>query len=556
MWELFWIRNIDYVLEVFVAFLMITAAWIYLDGWAVEKRARTLLRAIGFFTLGLWSFLNGAPPDMVFVNNITDTVGVIGFALVLVSLLIDPIPLKPGGKPIKFFSRLWPKEIPAVVPLGALFLGSLQSTLYKFLILPVLYALVFLSEGKLWIFLFSSVITLILYLHYRKGIQIEWKYFYLGFLVISISLGLGFVTEFFKNSSNVLIAQIFSDYKIAWIIKNLIKVLGAVLLGAWAWGFIRFRIFPQIFSSFVALTFLSFVTMTILYTGFLVNRSQESAVRDLETNVKTFNFALEKVKTSATLAAQLVADNSQIKDAVEKNNKTMLYNNLNRLMFENGTDFMIAVNTGGEVLMRGEDRERFGDSLADDPVVWRALDGKVVVNTAVQKGVTLPTVSIRAASPIVDMGSGEPKVVGAIITGFLLDTAFVDGIKKITGLDVTVFAEDTRSASTIVIPGSQSRLIGTRESDKKILDTVFKEDKSYTGTAIILSQPYLSSYIPIKDIEETTVGMFFTGRSQASVLGLASETIQLTFLISTILMLLSLFPLRLLASFITKHQEI
>src|SRR3989344_4856075 len=113
MWELFWIRNIHYVLEVFVAFLMITAAWIYFDGWAVEKRARTLLRAIGFLVLGFWSFLNGAPPDLVFARAVTDGVGVIGFALVLISLLIDPIPIKPGEKPIKFFKEFWPKEVPS-----------------------------------------------------------------------------------------------------------------------------------------------------------------------------------------------------------------------------------------------------------------------------------------------------------------------------------------------------------------------------------------------------------------------------------------------------------
>ena len=556
MWELFWVRNISYVIEVFVAFLMITAAWIYLDGWAVEKRARTLVRAIGFLVLGLWCFLNGAPPDMTFIKSITDSVGVIGFGLVLASLLLDPIPIKPGEKPLKILSKLWPREIPAVVPVAPFFLASIQSFLYKFLALPILYALVFLSEGKLWIFTFSVCITALLYFHYKQGVQIEWKYFYLSFLVLSVSLFLGLIAEFLQNSPNILVSTIFAEYKVEWVIENAIKLSGVVFLGAWAWGFIRFRIFPQIFSSFIALTFLSFVTMTIIYTGFLVNRAQESAVKDLEINVKTFNFALEKIKTSAILAARLVAENVQVREAVERDNKSSLYSNLNKLMFENETDFMVAVNTGGEVLMHGEDRSRFGESIADDPVVWRALDGKIVVNTAVEKSVTVPRVSIRAASPIVDTEGGEPKIVGAIITGFLLDTAFVDGIKKITGLDVTVFANDTRSANTITVPGSQSRLIGTRESDRKILETVLQNRDTYIGTAMILSQSYLASYIPINDVEDTTVGMFFTGRSQASILDLTSRTIQLTFLISTLLMLISLIPLRALASFITKHQEI
>lgn len=557
MWQLFWIQNIHYVLEVFVAFLMLTAGWIYLDGWLVERRAKTLLRSLGFFILVVWGLLDAAPRGIVILERLIDPAGVVGFGLVLVSLLIDPIPVQPGGKPIRFFSKFWPKTL-ALFPVGE-WLSSGREFFGRTVtfLAPILSGLlVFLTEPKIWMLVFAALTTVLVRLHYTRGIQSEWKYFGLGFLGLTVALGFA-LASLWQGSSNVLIAQLLAPFHTVWMLEHVSKFVGALLLGMWAWGFIRFRIFPQIFSSFVALSFIIFVTMTILYTGFLLNRTQASVIADLNTNIRTLDFALRKVKDSAILAARIAATNPQVREAVRRGDKDALFANLNTLMFENETDFMLALNPGGEVLMRAEDKERFGDSLADDPVVWRSLDGKAVVTTFVESGVTIPTVSIRAASPIVDTSeAGEPEIVGVVVTGFLLDNAFVDGIKKITGLDVTVFAHDVRAASTFTVPGSQFRLIGTRELEPRIVRQVLKESQSYTGTAMVLNQLFLAAYIPVQDIEETTIGMFFTGRSQASILALAAETMRLTFLVSILLMMLFVVPLGWLARFITYHQQV
>lgn len=596
MWQQFWIQNTHYILEVFVGFLMVTASWIYFDGWLVERRLKTLTRALGFLMLAVWSFLDAVPLGIAGIEQLADPKkladlsGLLGFGLLFVSLLIDPVPVKPGERPILFFSKLWEKIAPgsfAMIPPGLSFLAILRDLPAKIpslfsrfptsvtgirdllikmpeffrrlaiLSLPVLTGIVaVLTEPKVWMFLLSVLITTFLWLHYKRGIQSEWKFFYLGFFFFSVALAFA-LGGVFQGTTNVLLANLLAPYQLIWIFEHGIKFVGALLLGIWAWGFIRFRIFPQIFSSFIALSFVIFLTTTIIYTGFLLNRTQESTIKNLETNVKTLDFALQKVKESAILAARIASANTQVREAVRGNEKEALFQNLNTLMFENETDFMLALNTGGEVLMRAEDKERFGDSLADDPVVWRALDGKAVVTTFTERGVTIPTVSIKASAPIVDTSeTGEPEIIGAIVTGFLLDTAFVDGIKKLTDLDITVFANDTSSATTFTVPESQFRLIGTRELNQRILNTVLKEGMTYTGTASIMNRPFLAAYIPFRDIEETTVGMFFTGRSQASILAVVSDTIQLTFSISILLMILSILPLAWLARFISYHQQV
>src|SRR3989344_1244361 len=113
MWEIFWLQNVEYILEVFVAFLMVTAAWIYLDGWLAERRAKTLLRAIAFFALALWKFLDGVPEGITLLERLVSPLGLLGLGLMLASLLIDPVPLKPGYRPPRFFPRVWLEQLNA-----------------------------------------------------------------------------------------------------------------------------------------------------------------------------------------------------------------------------------------------------------------------------------------------------------------------------------------------------------------------------------------------------------------------------------------------------------
>ncbi len=556
MWEQFWIRNIHYVLETFLTFALITAGWIYIDGWLIERKIKTLFRASGFFILAVWTIL-GAAPVPIIRETLSDLIGFAGFIFVLISLLIDPVPVRPGQTSPRIFKKTWIRSLIVFLSLVAGLLTARSIQVFQMpLPLTLLPSAQIFLEPKIWMLILSACITFFLWLHYKSGIQYEWKFFYLGFLFLTLSLIFAGAI-LWQNSPNVLVANLLAPYHLVWVIEHAIKLISAFALGVWAWGFIRFRVFPQIFSSFIALAFITFILTTIIYTGFMLTRIRASTVGDLETNVKTLQFALEKVKESAILSARITATNPQIREAVRRKDRDALFQNLNALMFENKTDFMLAINTGGEVLIRAEDRDRFGDSLADDSVVWRALDGKSTVTISTRQGVSIPTVSIKAGSPIVDTSeSGEPEIIGTIVTGYLLDLAFVDGIKELTNLDITIFANDTSAATTFVISDTGGRLLGVREVDARILNAVLKKGTSYLGSALVLNQPFLAAYIPLKDVENTTIGMFFTGRSQAAILALATETMQISFSISMLLMLLSILPLWLLSRFITYNQSV
>ncbi|MDP3965752.1 MAG: hypothetical protein Q8Q13_03060, partial [bacterium] len=127
MWEQFWAQNIDYVIQVFIAFWMITACWIYLDGWFLDRQIKTFARAGGFFMLTIWAFLEAVPTvvlaaeQLVLVERFVGFAGLLGFGLVLGSLLVDPIPVKPNEKPIHFFEKLAEIERALAIRLAAFF---------------------------------------------------------------------------------------------------------------------------------------------------------------------------------------------------------------------------------------------------------------------------------------------------------------------------------------------------------------------------------------------------------------------------------------------------
>lgn len=103
---------------------------------------------------------------------------------------------------------------------------------------------------------------------------------------------------------------------------------------------------------------------------------------------------------------------------------------------------------------------------------------------------------------------------GSIVVGMdLKETSFLDGVKKQTGAEVTVFLGNTRYATTVVNE-SGDRVVGTSMSDK-VEKSVIGEHSVYTGTADILGQKHYVNYEPLYDVNDDQVGAYFSGYSSA-----------------------------------------
>ncbi len=104
---------------------------------------------------------------------------------------------------------------------------------------------------------------------------------------------------------------------------------------------------------------------------------------------------------------------------------------------------------------------------------------------------------------------------GELLVGMnLADQNMVDYIKNTAALEATVFAGNTRIATTII--KNDETQIGTT-LDPTIAEKVLNQKLPYTGKAEILGDPYLVAYTPIINDQDEVVGALFVGKSIVSI---------------------------------------
>ncbi len=177
--------------------------------------------------------------------------------------------------------------------------------------------------------------------------------------------------------------------------------------------------------------------------------------------------------------------------------------------------FAITDNTG-KIIARGHDPEKYGDSIAYQYTMQKALKGEQ--STGIEEGTVL-RYTIRSASPVFN-SNGD--VAGVVTLGYNLSNEdFVDNQKEILGCDVTIFHGIERVTTTIMKDGE--RLVGTKLEHQVIIDTVLKDGNNFYGEATILGMPYLTAYMPIRNVDNTISGILFIGKNSNIVKELTSR---------------------------------
>ncbi len=503
-----------FALTVFSAFTFFAAGLLHLDSWQVAKSKKTLLvRSIGFFFLALATATHASSIFLPLITTLIQVLKIGGLILIFSSLVKEPI----IGKSYKKIAAFTPLAFPAI----------------SFSLVPLSAALLLLIT--LWYFRKST-----------EGMEKQLKPAAVAFLFLALAEFVN-ISFFQSNTTNVFWSKLLADFGTIWIIHSILELIGTVILMTWVWGYIRFRLQIQLFATIVGSTLLLFLTTTFFFTFLLLKNLESDALGHLKTDVNVLQYALNRLQLETLSHAEAVAQDSNFQEALNQNNPSDLYKVTSKFMLSQGTSFLAVTSASGEVLMRAEDKDKVGDNISEDPIVKSALANLPTSTIIPSPGVTYPEVLIKAAVPI--------KGGGALITGFIIDSAFVDGVKKITGLDIAVFADNTRAATTFVAPDGKSRFVGTSETNKKITDTVLGNGQIYIGTAQVLNQPYLTAYSPLKTFEDKTIGMLFVGKPQTTLLSTAQKSIDLTSLGSIILMILSIAPAYFLSKYIEEQIE-
>ena len=126
--------------------------------------------------------------------------------------------------------------------------------------------------------------------------------------------------------------------------------------------------------------------------------------------------------------------------------------------------------------------------------------------------------------------------------------AIVDKLNQLTGGDaVTIFLQDTRTATTVKKDGK--RAVGTQAA-QEVSDIVLKKGQAYSGMATVVNEPYLTSYLPLKNNKGEVIGMLFVGVPEKTYTAIAAEGLGVDIVIALIALVLAVW---LITRFMTKQ---
>ena len=227
----------------------------------------------------------------------------------------------------------------------------------------------------------------------------------------------------------------------------------------------------------------------------------------------TYNASSEKFLQEA----RLIAGNPALVEAVARRDHAAAAALGKELMDMAGSEFITITDEKGIVVGRGHS-PKYGDDVNNQETVAAGRKGESVVGIVV--GTVVPF-TLRAGAPLVHEG----KVVGTVGIGIsLASEAYVDRLKKETGLEATIFKGDIRAMTTLIRDGK--RLIGTKLQNTAVSEAVLQRGETVSGELQLLGRPYSVVYWPILNMAGKPVGMWFTGQPLDTVVQARREALR------------------------------
>jgi two-component system NtrC family sensor kinase len=276
----------------------------------------------------------------------------------------------------------------------------------------------------------------------------------------------------------------------------------------------------------------------------ILTQAQDKVRGDLKTAWIIYNERLNVIQQTllVTSRREIMSDLMSVK------NTASLETVLGKIKHENALDILTLTDGTGSVVLRIGGGIGTGDSLADNPLVRQALEGKDASGSLVLQREEIlreaPGLAEQAAIPFVPTprstqmpeareGSGlfqmaatpilgpGTTVLGVLYGGNLLNRNYgiVDGVKeavyegaKYRGTDTgtaTIFLYNLRISTNVMSKGGK-RAIGTLVSDE-VAAQVLREGRRWSGRAFVVYDWYITSYDPIRDPDGKVIGMLYVG---------------------------------------------
>ena len=537
-------QDLHFIINLFAALVFFAVFWLYFDAWSakqhrkskadIAKWAAFLLLSIAFLmqsTVIEQSSLGHSPfgNTTQVIANLAELIGFIG---IIIAELFEPLQKKPETKGLQ--EILKEDQSTPVKSAGAAALGSTN------------------SFGSIFALPVAALAVAVLYWRRAtKGLERHLRAVALVFLLLAL-YELCELSFQLRGTLNPSLFNLVKAFGPLWLAAEVLLLAAAAVMGRWVWKYLVERFVSQLYIVFTAITLAIFAVITVSFTFLLLSNLQNSALNNMQTASKVLNYALQS-KEAATLAdAQSVAANPQVITAIQNSDHQTLKSIESNFLSSKHVASMIITTSSAQVLLRAEDPSHWGDSISSDTLVRRALIGDSVSTIATAQGVLAPVVTIRSSVPV---ETASHAIVGSVTVAADLNNAFVDGLKSATGLDTSIYSGKTLSATTFLSPDGVTRWTDVTEDNTAVTNRVLHQGRTFKGTTSILNQQFLGVFTPLTDINNSVVGMLFIGQSQAAVLQTIGHSIELTFIIAAVLLVLTILPAYYLAKYIAKQLK-
>lgn len=484
------LNNLHFVVEMIGAIAFGMVGWLAVDAFSITRNFKTISRGIGFFLLAIASVVHAAQFEGDLIKYVEYALALIGLVFVIINLIAEAPVDRPEFKAI--------------------------------LVLPPISAVLWTLNSAMLIG--YIVVGYLAYKQFRK----EFKYALIPFIV-----SFGFL------SAGALLPVVFSGegvVNIWWIAEHVLRIVGFFALGVWVWSYLELRIREELLLILVGTTLFMATVVSLSFSTLLIHRITENTSVALLSNARVLDLSLQRMLGESSARASLARRSPGIVDQISKTDFVGLEQVTVAATQNTDGGFLTIVDAEGDILVSSSALSRRDENIADEGAIARALKGEEA--TMIEWG-ALEGFSIRSASPVMK----NDKVVGAVVFGFPLDDAFVDGMKDATGLDFSIFEGTKMAATTEFQSDERTRMTGFEQNDPQVLDAVMRDLGTIVVTEKHGSRTTIAAYVPLSDKSGQVVGMLSASKPEREIVETMNATNRYTIVIVLGIMLLLSFPL-------------
>jgi len=280
----------------------------------------------------------------------------------------------------------------------------------------------------------------------------------------------------------------------------------------------------------------------------IINQAQNRVSADLNSAGEIY----DQFANQVLYVCRLTATRFFLKNAIIRNARGKIIQELKRVMNTEGLDFLSVIDERGLVLARGSNPRVNNDTFyiplieyiiknkkpaysteilsgeqlkRENPILQKRAEIEILSTVRVKfqrTGIETSGLTIIAGAPILD---DNENIIGVVYAGKLINNNFdiVDRIKNTVfmneqyrGRDIgtaTIFMKDLR-VSTNVKNLDGSRAIGTLIS-KEVYEGVIEKGQTWMARAFVVTDWYITAYRPIRNFLGEIIGVLYVGILEA-----------------------------------------